>query len=572
MSAPRASVLMAAYAAEATLREAVDSVLAQTVEQVELIVADDVSPLPAAEVLADVRDPRLRIVRRTRNGGTAQARNSALRHARAPVVCQLDADDLWEPELPRVACCRPSRTRRSASCTRTPRSSGIRRGHEDYVGDASIHPRDRFPELLDANPIPCPTVSMRTTAMRGVGGYSGWLKSVEDWNLYLRLAADGWRFAYVDQSARALPLARADPRPELRHPPPRALGDRCAARRGCCVTRAPPASGRRCARGCAATARGRAGEGPDRPQQPPPAERRRRRDAAGLRRAPARALAAGAHRGRHRGPAAARPPLPGHAAGRRQRPLRLAAPAAGNRHADRSSAGSPGACPVLWLAPRSAPKLAAEGGAAGELAAFVRDAAGRRPVPVQRSRGPHRRLRRRVRSRRSRSWRWPHAAGVPTALLGQGIGPLGDELSRRAAGVLPRGRPDRPARGPLVAPALLARLGVAAARVLVTGDDAIELGAAPAGRGRARRARGACRSALRVAGYRRRRATGAPRRVRRRHCVRRPPRSDAPLAPLAMSRASGRGRRGCARAALRRAGGGAGRSGRRDRAHRRRPG
>ncbi len=193
---------MAAYAAEATLREAVDSVLAQTVEQVELIVADDVSPLPAAEVLADVRDPRLRILRRVRNGGTAQARNSALRHARAPVVCQLDADDLWEPEyleavLPAFEDPAVGLVYANATILGHPT------GHEDYVGDASIHPRDRFPELLDANPIPCPTASMRATAMRDVRGYSGWLKSVEDWNLYLRLAATGWRFAYVDR-----PLAR----------------------------------------------------------------------------------------------------------------------------------------------------------------------------------------------------------------------------------------------------------------------------------------------------------------------------------------------------------------------------
>jgi len=32
-----------------------------------------------------------------------------------------------------------------------------------------------------------------------VGGWAGWLRSVEDWNLYMRLAAAGWRFAYVDR-------------------------------------------------------------------------------------------------------------------------------------------------------------------------------------------------------------------------------------------------------------------------------------------------------------------------------------------------------------------------------------
>lgn len=198
MGAPRASVLVAAYDAEATLPETVASVLAQTVGELELIVADDVSSLPVADVLAGVRDPRLRIVRRTRNGGTAQARNSALRTARAPVVCQLDADDLWEPTyLERVL---PAFADPAVGLVYTNATIlGHPTGHEDYVGDASIHPRDRFPELVQANPIPCPTATVRATAMRTAGGYSGWLKSVEDWNLYLRLAAAGWRFAYVDE-------------------------------------------------------------------------------------------------------------------------------------------------------------------------------------------------------------------------------------------------------------------------------------------------------------------------------------------------------------------------------------
>ncbi len=195
---PRASVLMPAYNAEATIVEAVESVLAQTVENLELIVADDVSDIPVAEVLADVRDPRLRIVRRRRNGGTAKGRNSALAVARGEAICQLDADDLWEPaflermlpelEPPGIGL---------AYCNVT--ILGHPDGQTDYIGDASIHPRDRFPELTEANPVPCPTAVMRADAVHAVGGYAGWLRSVEEWHLYMRLAIAGWRFAYRDE-------------------------------------------------------------------------------------------------------------------------------------------------------------------------------------------------------------------------------------------------------------------------------------------------------------------------------------------------------------------------------------
>lgn len=195
---PRASVLMPAYEAEATIREAVESVLAQTVEEVELIVADDVSPTPVADVLSDVRDPRLRIVRRARNGGTARGRNTALALATAPAICQLDADDSWEPEfLERML---PELDRPDVGLVYcNVRIVGHPDGQTDYIGDRSIHPRDGFPELTEANPVPCPTAVMRADAVRAVGGYRGWLRSVEEWHLYMRLAIAGWRFAYHDE-------------------------------------------------------------------------------------------------------------------------------------------------------------------------------------------------------------------------------------------------------------------------------------------------------------------------------------------------------------------------------------
>lgn len=189
---------MPAYDAEATLREAVDSVLAQSVGDLELIVADDMSPTPVAEVLEGVRDPRLRIVRRARNGGTAKARNSALAVARAPAVCQLDADDLWEPDfLERMLPELEPPGIGLAYCNVT--ILGHPDGHTDYIGDPSIHPLDSFPTLAAANPVPCPTAVMRTDAVRAVGGYTGWLRSVEEWHLYMRLAIAGWRFAYREE-------------------------------------------------------------------------------------------------------------------------------------------------------------------------------------------------------------------------------------------------------------------------------------------------------------------------------------------------------------------------------------
>ncbi|MEA2408661.1 MAG: hypothetical protein QOE69_2780 [Thermoleophilaceae bacterium] len=199
MAAPtkRTSVIMPAYAAEATVRESVESALAQTVSDFELLVVDDASPVPVHDLLADLRDPRLRVIRRARNGGAAAARNTALRHARAPLVSQLDADDIWEPDyleqvLPRFADPAVGLVYTNATILGHPT------GHDTYIFDPSPHPIDRFPKLAEQNPVPALTATMRTDAVRAVGGYASWLRMAQDYHLYLKLAAAGWRFEYVD--------------------------------------------------------------------------------------------------------------------------------------------------------------------------------------------------------------------------------------------------------------------------------------------------------------------------------------------------------------------------------------
>ena len=196
MSAPLTTVMMPAFNSEATLRGSVESVLAQTVGDLELIVVDNASALPAREVLRDVRDPRLRLVRLRVNTGTAGARNAALWRARAPLVSQLDSDDQWEPDYLEhvLPCFDDPAVGLAYSNTHI---IGHPTGHDDYIGDPSVHPMYRFPKIAEQNPIPCPTATIRAGAARAVGGYARWLWMVEDYHLYLKLARAGWRFAYV---------------------------------------------------------------------------------------------------------------------------------------------------------------------------------------------------------------------------------------------------------------------------------------------------------------------------------------------------------------------------------------
>ena len=193
---PRTTVMMPAFEAGLTLRAAVQSVLAQTMPDLELIVVDDGSDEPLADALSDLRDPRLRIIRHRRNRGLARARNTALAAARAPLVSQLDADDAWEPDY--LATVLPRFEDRGVGLVYTNATIlGHPTGHDDYIGDPSVHPMHEFPKIAEQSPIPCPTASMRTAAVREVGGYAWWLRQCEDYHLYMKLARRGWRFDYV---------------------------------------------------------------------------------------------------------------------------------------------------------------------------------------------------------------------------------------------------------------------------------------------------------------------------------------------------------------------------------------
>jgi hypothetical protein len=96
---PLVSVVMTAYKAQATLPSAIDSVLAQTWRNLELVIADDASPDQGWDVIraASARDPRVRGIRLARNGGTYRAKNLALRSVRGALVTFHDSDDVSHP-------------------------------------------------------------------------------------------------------------------------------------------------------------------------------------------------------------------------------------------------------------------------------------------------------------------------------------------------------------------------------------------------------------------------------------------------------------------------------------------
>ncbi len=96
---PVISVITPSYNSEKTLSHTLNSVLAQTFPEWELLVADDCSPDNANAVIEAyaARDSRIRSIKLDENGGAAVARNTAIEQARGRYIAFLDSDDRWLP-------------------------------------------------------------------------------------------------------------------------------------------------------------------------------------------------------------------------------------------------------------------------------------------------------------------------------------------------------------------------------------------------------------------------------------------------------------------------------------------
>ena len=99
------SIIVPFYRDRDTIDEAIDSALAQTWQDLEVLIVADGSPLPDADEILGrqaAKDPRIRVLRKP-NGGLGSARNHGIEHARGDFLLFLDADNVLRPEYARTA-------------------------------------------------------------------------------------------------------------------------------------------------------------------------------------------------------------------------------------------------------------------------------------------------------------------------------------------------------------------------------------------------------------------------------------------------------------------------------------
>jgi glycosyltransferase involved in cell wall biosynthesis len=189
------SVIIPAYNQGHYLAQAIESVLAQTLGEFEIIVVDDGSTDNTSAVATSFDDPRIRVIYQD-NAGLSAARNTGLRLARGAYITLLDSDDAFLPE-------------------KLARLRGALEAHPEWgfvAGPALLMdetgrvlpqrfetpPPRPLSRLLLGNPFHVGAVMIRRAWLDRVGEFDVALRSYEDWDMWLRLALAGCEMGWVE--------------------------------------------------------------------------------------------------------------------------------------------------------------------------------------------------------------------------------------------------------------------------------------------------------------------------------------------------------------------------------------
>lgn len=192
------SIVIPAYNAAWCVRRAIDSVLGQSWPHYEVVVVDDGSTDDTASILAGYGS-RIRVMRKA-NGGLSSARNAGIAAARGHYVAFLDADDWWLPDKLRRQVSEMAAHPQAHFCSTAARvvdEAGAERG----IWRCPPHRGSDLEAIFAVNAYIAGSgsaVLARRASLQAAGGFDESLRSLEDVDLWMRLAARGG-YRYIDE-------------------------------------------------------------------------------------------------------------------------------------------------------------------------------------------------------------------------------------------------------------------------------------------------------------------------------------------------------------------------------------
>lgn len=206
-STPAVSIVLPAYNRVGSIRMAVESVLRQSFADFELIVVDDGSTDGTMAQLADITDPRVRMLANPQNLGASAARNRGIRAARGEWVAFQDSDDEWMPQKLAKQMARLEQYSEDAiACycgmmiVGEPEATLEARTTVLYIPDSTIASVEGnlLGQLLARSFISTQMLVVRRTALLETGGFDEALPALEDWDCAIGLSMRGM-FSFVDE-------------------------------------------------------------------------------------------------------------------------------------------------------------------------------------------------------------------------------------------------------------------------------------------------------------------------------------------------------------------------------------
>jgi glycosyltransferase involved in cell wall biosynthesis len=199
--APTFTIVVPAYNAASTIAPALRSVFAQTRGDFQLVVVDDGSTDETADRIRPFEaDSRLEVVRQP-NRGLAAARNTAIDRAQGRFVSMLDSDDLWLPRYlevmgetldrdPEAGFAYTDAWLLDDARRRIQRASAM--AYQDPPDPPPLDSGRFLEELLQRNFV-FTSATVSRSVLEEVGGYRESLAASEDYELWLRIVAHGYR-------------------------------------------------------------------------------------------------------------------------------------------------------------------------------------------------------------------------------------------------------------------------------------------------------------------------------------------------------------------------------------------
>lgn len=174
------SVIIPAYNAEATIAQAIESALEQTLAPRQVVVIDDGSTDRTAS-LVSARFPTV-LCLRTANGGPSRARNRGLAEASCSWVAFLDADDIWHPEKLRLQ----AKALAAASDQAIVATAWTRDRPSQPMGALPPTRLITWREIVRQNAFQTSTALLRRQLAFEIGGFRPDFDAAEDWDFWLR--------------------------------------------------------------------------------------------------------------------------------------------------------------------------------------------------------------------------------------------------------------------------------------------------------------------------------------------------------------------------------------------------